>query len=57
MHRASWDPNLIPKEIAHLEQTMTMFNRVQLCLFCSQFFDPDCVDGINYPNKVSPQVQ
>jgi len=53
--RASWDPSLIPKEIVHLEQTMTMFNLVQVCLFCAQFFDPEYENGIFYPRKVLPQ--
>jgi hypothetical protein len=30
--RASWDPSLIPKEIVHLEQTMTMFSLVQVLI-------------------------
>ena len=54
--RASWDPKLIPKEIIHLEQTMTMFNLVHVCLFCAQFFNPNCADGISFPAKIVIKV-
>ena len=29
-----------------------MYNLVNVCVFCAQFFDPDFPDGIAYPVKV-----
>ena len=48
-HRRSWDPNLVPKEISALDQTISMYNLFPVCLFCAQFFDPDLPGGIAYP--------
>lgn len=47
--RKSWNPKLIPKSIEMMDQTMSMFNLVRVCYFCSQFFDPDFDGGIAFP--------
>lgn len=49
--RRSWDPKLIPPEFEVLEQGTSMFNLVQVCDFCSQYFDPDVDGSIAYPNR------
>lgn len=52
--RASWDPKLLPNNIGHLDNTMSMYNLFDVCVFCSQFFDPDYEGGIFSPHKRSP---
>jgi hypothetical protein len=51
--RKSWDPDgklgLVSKEILMLEQGTSMFNLLNICGFCSQFFDPEVDGGISYP--------
>jgi hypothetical protein len=47
--RRSWDPALIPKKMAMLEEGMGMYNLVPVCAYCCQFFDPDFEGGIAYP--------
>ncbi len=54
--RSTWDPKLVSKEVRMLDNTISMYNLVNVCLFCAQFFDPDFPDGIAYPVKVSPEV-
>jgi hypothetical protein len=51
--RSSWDPKLVSKEIRSLDNTISMYNLVNVCLFCSQYFDPDFPDGIAYPVKAT----
>jgi len=51
--RKSWDRRLIPKSIEMMDQTISMFNLVRVCYFCSQFFDPDFDGGIAYPVRDS----
>lgn len=42
------------KEIRSLDNTISMYNLVDVCLFCSQYFDPDFPpDGIAYPVRAS----
>ncbi len=52
--RSSWDPKLVSKEIRSLDNTISMYNLVDICLFCSQYFDPDFPDGIAYPIRTNP---
>ena len=47
--RKSWDARLIPKSIEMMDQTISMFNLVRVCCFCSQYFDPDFDGGIAFP--------
>lgn len=54
--RASWDPNLVSKEVRQLDNTISMYNLVYVCAFCVQFFDPDFPDGIAYPTRLPSQV-
>lgn len=54
--RSSWDPKLVSKEIRSLDNTISMYNLVDVCLFCSQYFDPDFPDGIAYPVKIQYNV-
>ena len=49
--RRSWNPSLVPKVIEALDQSITMYNLVNVCAFCSQFFDPDFPGGIAYPQQ------
>jgi hypothetical protein len=49
--RRKWDPSLVSKELEALDQTISMYNLVHVCLFCGQFFDPDFEGGIAYPQK------
>ena len=49
--RKSWDYNLVKDELESFENNVSMFNLTNICLFCSQYFDPDCPDGISYPNQ------
>lgn len=51
--RRSWDPALVPKVIEALDQSITMYNLVNVCAFCAQFFDPDFEGGIAYPQRES----
>ena len=51
--RKSWDPTLIPRSIEMMDQTISMFNLVRVCYFCSQFFDPDFDGGIAFPIRDS----
>eukprot|EP00981_Chlorochromonas_danica_P004376 scaffold875_cov183-Ochromonas_danica.AAC.3 len=51
--RTSWDPNLVSKEVRSLDNTISMYNLVYVCVFCAQFFDPDFPDGIAYPTRLS----
>ena len=44
------------KEIRLLDHTISMYSLVHVCLFCSQFFDPDFPDGIAYPIRVDSPV-
>lgn len=54
--RTTWDPLLVSKEVRLLNNTISMYSLVHVCLFCSQFFDPDFPDGIAYPTRASPLV-
>lgn len=54
--RTAWDPALVSKEVRSLDNTISMYNLVYVCLFCAQFFDPDFPDGIAYPTRVSNTV-
>ncbi|RYH28890.1 hypothetical protein EON65_10485 [archaeon] len=54
--RTAWDPALVSKEVRSLDNTISMYNLVYVCLFCAQFFDPDFPDGIAYPNRVPATV-
>ena len=47
----SWNPKLISKEIRLLDNTLSMYSLVSICVFCTQFFDPDSADGISYPQR------
>ncbi len=49
--RKSWDYNLVKDELESFENNVSMFNLTNICLFCSQYFDPDCPDGVSYPNQ------
>lgn len=49
--RRSWDPALVPKVIEALDQSITMYNLVNVCSFCSQYFDPDFEGGIAFPQR------
>lgn len=49
--RRSWNPALVPKVITALDQSITMYNLVNVCAFCAQFFDPDFPGGIAYPQQ------
>lgn len=49
--RSSWDPHLVSKEVRSLDNTISMYNLYYVCVFCSQFFDPDFPDGIAYPTR------
>jgi hypothetical protein len=44
--RKNWDPTLVPDEVMALEQTASFFNKVFVCVFCAQFFDPTIRDKI-----------
>ena len=55
--RKNWDPKLIPKSIEMMDQTISMFNLVRVCNFCSQFFDPDFQGGIAFPIRDSKSVK
>jgi hypothetical protein len=54
LFRSSWDDKLVSKEIRSLDNTISMYNLMDVCLFCSQYFDPDFPDGIAYPTKLAP---
>jgi hypothetical protein len=47
----------VHKEIEALDQTISMYNLFNVCLFCAQFFDPDFPGGIAYPERTKPEVQ
>lgn len=51
-HRSTWDAKLVSKEVRMLDNTISMYNLVNVCVFCAQFFDPDFPDGIAYPVRV-----
>jgi hypothetical protein len=53
--KRKWSPDLVPKEIELLDNTISMFNTVRVCVFCSQYFDPDIEGGINPPMVESPK--
>lgn len=48
--RRGLDPKLVPVEVSQLDNTLSMYNLVEVCVFCSQFFDPDFPDGIALPS-------
>jgi len=52
--RRRWDPSLVSEKIQIIEQNMSMYNLVPVCLFCSQYFDPEVPDGISMPNQQLP---
>lgn len=54
--RTSWDPTLVSKEVRSLDNTISMYNLVYVCVFCAQFFDPDFPDGIAYPTRITTRV-
>jgi hypothetical protein len=54
--RRRWDPALVPKEIEMLENTVSMYNLVYCCIFCSQYFDPDFEGGIAEPIREGMSV-
>jgi hypothetical protein len=56
LSRSSWDEKLVSKETRSLDNTISMYNLVHVCVFCSQYFDPDFPDGIAYPVKVPAKV-
>ncbi len=47
--RRHWDPNLLSKDVQMLEQGTSMFNLVNVCVFCNQYFFPDFPNGIFFP--------
>ena len=49
--RATWSSKLNSKEVSLLDNTISMYNLVRVCTYCSQFFDPDFEGGIAYPVK------
>jgi hypothetical protein len=49
--RKSWNYNLVKDELESFENNVSMFNLTNICLFCAQYFNPDCPDGISYPNQ------
>lgn len=55
-NRRSWDPELVPKEIQALDQSITMFNLVKVCAFCAQYFDPEFPGGIAAPEREPKRV-
>lgn len=55
--RSSWDPALVSKEVRSLDNSISMYNLVYVCVFCAQYFDPDFPDGIAYPVRVSSKVR
>jgi len=58
--RRLWDPDgslgLVPKEVELLEQGTSMFNLVNVCPLCYQFFDPDLADSA-YPNTLKRNIK
>jgi hypothetical protein len=58
--RRLWDPDgslgLVPKELELLEQGTSMFNLVNVCPLCYQFFDPDLAD-LAYPNTLRRNIK
>lgn len=42
---------MVPKEVEALDQSITMFNLVNVCVFCAQYFDPDFEGGIAAPER------
>ena len=36
---------------------MSLFNLVPVCIFCSQYFDPECPDGISPPSKTQNEIK
>jgi hypothetical protein len=53
--RRRWDPSLVSDKVQLLEQNMSMYNLVPVCVFCAQYFDPDFPDGIAMPiRKAAP---
>lgn len=57
MDRNLWDPTLVEKFMGDLYLGMSLFNLVPVCIFCSQYFDPDCPDGISPPSKTQNEVK
>lgn len=53
--RRRWDPLLVSDKVQILEQNMSMYNLVPVCVFCSQYFDPEYPDGIAMPLQQPPQ--
>ena len=51
MFRRNWDPQLVEKFNGDLSLGMSLFNLVPVCVFCSQFFDPDKDCGVSAPSK------
>ncbi len=47
--RSAWNPDLISPEIRLLDNTLSMYSLVSVCVYCTQFFDPDYPEGIAYP--------
>lgn len=54
--RSFWNPDLISKEVRLLDNTLSMYCLVNVCVFCTQYFDPDYPDGIAYPQRESLKV-
>jgi len=54
--RRSWNPSLVPKVIEALDQSITMYNLVNVCAFCSQYFDPDFEGGIAFPQRKEKDI-
>lgn len=54
--RNLWDPSLVSKFMGDLSLGMSLFNLVPVCFFCSQYFNPDCEDGISPPAIALPEV-
>jgi hypothetical protein len=50
-YRRSWDRNLVSKDLDLLDNTISMFNVVRVCVFCAQYFDPDFPGGIAAPQR------
>ena len=45
------------KEVRSLDNSISMYNLVYVCVFCAQYFDPDFPDGIAYPVRVTSKVR
>lgn len=54
--RSTWDPTLVSKDVRSLDNTISMYNLVYVCVFCAQYFDPDCPGGIAFPVRIEANV-